>query len=288
MSPTSGRGYSNLRQAGGGATVMSFLYNSVGNYQLSLNGLKAQVRSRTDNCQQQIYDLNLNPELVRTLIAADLRCESLFRAKRMKGLGCDWQSVTPECGVVASQCGVCKARRCWCRTTHTEVAVRATPAAAAPAACSGAGLYSRADRAPSPGPPGWWTQMRSAPSCWSGNAPPASAEGTNNREAQTFNRKNKNHQSLAHSQSLIVSTWRQQIKIRVCCDQHRWNKGALWRFCKTTLGAEFTHTPVPATDLSGWWQWWRLNTCCSPECFWKYLTRWKQSWPCVCVCVLRQ
>lgn len=89
MSPTSGRGYSNLRQAGGGATVMSFLYNSVGNYQLSLNGLKAQVRSRTDNCQQQIYDLNLNPELVRTLSAADLRCESLFRAKRMKGLGCD-------------------------------------------------------------------------------------------------------------------------------------------------------------------------------------------------------
>lgn len=55
MRSTSRQGYSNLRQAGGGATVMSFLYNSVGNYQLSLNGLKAQVHSCTDDCRQQIF-----------------------------------------------------------------------------------------------------------------------------------------------------------------------------------------------------------------------------------------
>lgn len=69
------------------------------------------------------------------------------------------------------------------------VVASATPAAAAPAAGSGAGLCSRAGRAPSPGPPGWWTQMRSAPFCWSGNAPRASAGRTQPAQAKTGKRK---------------------------------------------------------------------------------------------------
>lgn len=63
----------------------------------------------------------------------------------------------------------------------------AITAAAAPAACNVAWLYSQAGRAPSPGRPGWWTQTISAPSCRSWNAPPASTETQQKpkRETQT-------------------------------------------------------------------------------------------------------
>lgn len=93
-----------------------------------------------------------------------------------------------------SQCG---AGRCW-GSPEGGVGVplccgepgAAITAAAAPAVCNVAWLCSRGGRAPSPGRPGWWTQTRSAPSCWSWNAPLASTQRRKRdqrlRDGQTF------------------------------------------------------------------------------------------------------
>lgn len=73
----------------------------------------------------------------------------------------------------------------------------AITAAAGPAVCNVAGLYSRGGTAPSPGRRGWWTRRKSAPSCWSWNAPPASTDTTETKyETNTSNDLSPSHKSL--------------------------------------------------------------------------------------------
>ena len=73
----------------------------------------------------------------------------------------------------------------------------AITAAAGPAVCNVAWLYSRGGTAPSPGRRGWWTRRISAPSCWSWNAPPASTDTTETKyETNTSDDRSPSHKSL--------------------------------------------------------------------------------------------
>lgn len=95
----------------------------------------------------------------------------------VSALWAERRRILAEPGITRIRPSQCGAGRCSESLEGAiDVCVSATTAAAAPAVCNVAWLYSQGGRAPSPGRPGWWTQTKWVPSGWSWTVPPASAE----------------------------------------------------------------------------------------------------------------